>query len=243
MDALAGRRRWLAGTLVAAAGLATFGARPARSAVLAQARSVAGFDSVRWDAGGELAIEQTAREHLVVEAEPAVLALVRTEVRRGQLHIGIVAGRRVVSERPILFRLEVKTLAALDVGGAGNVRTGSLSTPVLALTLGGSNELRLASLRARSLDARLSGAGLLYIGGGHVERQRVVIAGACNYEASQLQSREAELAIDGGGIMRVAVAERLVARIGGSGQVLYRGRPQVERSITGAGEVRSDGGS
>jgi hypothetical protein len=118
-----------------------------------------------------------------------------------------------------------------------------LATPALALTLGGSHELQLQSLQARRLDARLDGAGSLHIGGGQVERQRVVIGGACLYDAPGLQSEHAELAIDGGGDMRVAVARRLVARIGGSGRVFYRGQPQVERSITGAGEVRRDDGS
>lgn len=238
----AARRRWLAKVLGAAAGLAALRAGAGRPALVVETRPVAGFDRVRWEAGGELTIEQTGREHLSIEAEPAVLALVVTEVRQGRLHIGFVPGRSVVSEQPIRFRLELKSLVALEVGGAGNVRTGPLSTPALALTLGGSNELRVQALHARSLDARLDGAGLLQIGGGQVDRQRVVIGGACNYQAAQLQSREAELTIDGGGEMRVAVAERLVARIGGSGQVLYRGRPRVERSITGAGEVRPDDG-
>lgn len=236
----AARRRRLAKALGAAAGLAAFGIGAARPALVVQTRPVAGFDALRWEGGGDLAIEQTGREHLSIEAEPAVQALLVAEVRQGRLHIGFAPGRRVVSEQPVRIRLEVKALNTIEVGGAGNLRAGTLTTPSLALVLGGSNELRLQALRARRLDARLDGAGLLEIGGGQVDLQRVVIGGACNYHAAALQSREAELVIDGGGEMQVAVAERLAVRIGGSGVVRYRGRPQVVQTITGAGEVRAE---
>ncbi len=241
----AGRRRWLAATVAGVAGLsarAAFGLR-ARAAVVREVRAVSGFDAVRWGGGGELILDQSGREHLSIEAEPAVLARVVTEVRERRLHIGFMPGRSVHSEQPIRWRLEIKTLSELDVGGAGNVRAGPLVVPALALTLGGSNELRLAALTARHLDARLDGAGLLQISGGQVEAQRVVIGGACDYDAPRLQSREAELVIDGSGQMLVAVAVRLVARIGGSGQVRYRGQPRVHSAVSGAGQVgRDDGG-
>ena len=230
------RRSWLADAMAALAGLVASSRGFAAQTTL-ESRAVSGFHSVLWDAAGELAIEQTNREHLSIEAEPAVLAKIVTEVRQGRLSISFAPGR-IETRQPIRFRLEVKTLAALESRGSGTLRIGPLSTASLSLRLGGSDELRLARLLAQSLDARLDGSGDVTIEGGQVDRQRVVIAGAANYNATRLASRLADVAIEGSGELRLAVSERLGATIAGSGDVLYVGRPRVTQTVTGAGDVR-----
>jgi hypothetical protein len=197
---------------------------------------VAGFDRVAFHAAGELEIEQTGRERLRIDAEPAVLAKVRTEVRDGTLTIDFAPGR-VVSEAPVRFRLEVRRLVALDAGGAGTLRIGPLATDALDLRLAGSNRLHLARLDARTLATTLDGAGEVAVEGGRVQRQRVQIGGASTYVAPGLASGEAEVRILGSGTVELAAQQRLAVQILGSGTVRYHGRPQVERAITGAGIV------
>jgi Putative auto-transporter adhesin, head GIN domain len=230
------RRLWLADAMATLAGLAASSPGSGAQTTL-ESRAVSGFHSVLWDAAGELAIEQSNREHLSIEAEPAVLAKIVTEVRQGRLSISFAPGR-IETRQPIRFRLEVKTLAALESRGSGTLRIGPLSTASLSLRLGGSDALRLARLLAQSLDARLDGSGDVTIEGGQVARQRVVIAGAANYNATRLASREADVAIDGSGELRLAVSERLGATIAGSGDVLFVGQPRVTQTVTGAGDVR-----
>jgi len=226
------RRRWLAAALGCAVG------RLAAAAPTAiEQRPVGDFDSVLWNAAGELHIEQAAREGLSIEAEPAVLAKIVTVVRQRRLSIGFAPGR-VESRWPIRFRLTVRSLAGLETRGSGAVHIGLLTTNELSLLLAGSESVLLARLQARRLEARLDGACDLAIEGGQVERQRIVIGGAANYRAARLGSREADIAIDGSGDVQVAVSERLVVRIAGSGEVVYTGTPQVAQSVTGAGTVR-----
>ena len=215
----------------------------ARQGVRAQARTqderaVSDFDSVLWEAAGELSIRQTNRERLVIDAEPAVIAKVVTEVDRRRLRIGFRPGT-VQSREPIRFFLEVKELVSMQTRSSGVVHVGPLSTNALTLHSAGSEQIELAQLHAQALDVRLDGAGEVAVDG-DVERQRVVIAGAANYRASGLASRHAEVAIDGSGDVRVAVAERLVIRIRGSGSVIYRGNPQVLPTVSGAGDIRRE---
>lgn len=237
------RRIMLCGLVAAATGLtagrraysATDSATTAATAV--EQRPVSGFDAVAWSANGELFVEQTQRERLSVEAEPAVLAKIVTEVRQGRLWIGFAPGR-VETRLPIRFRLEVKALRALDARGSGEIRIGALTTTELSLLLAGSDNLQLARLGARTLQARLDGSGELAIHGGAVDTQRVVLAGSGSYAALPLASRLAEVAIEGSGDIHVSASERLHATIAGSGDVTYRGRPQVVQSVSGAGSVR-----
>jgi hypothetical protein len=234
------RRVWLAGMAATAAGLAGWRVSHAESLAM-QVRPLAGVDSVLWEAAGELEIVQSRqRERLTIEAEPAVLSQVVAEVRERRLRIGFGAAR-VQTQQPIRFKLELKTLARLDTRGSGTVRVGPLAASDLSLRLAGSEELQFDELRARLLDVRLEGAGEVRIGAGEVDRQAVVIGGSGRYIAHGMASRHADLSIDGSGDLRVAVSERLLVRIAGSGEVVYRGNPQVVKTITGAGEVRREG--
>ncbi|HEX6708638.1 MAG TPA: head GIN domain-containing protein [Albitalea sp.] len=226
------RRTWLAFAL---GGAAWRGAGAA--ALAAEARPVGGIDSVIWDATGELLIAQSTRERLIVEAEPAVLARIVSEVRQNRLHLRFGPGN-IQTQHPIRFRLDVRALSLLETRGSGAVRIGPLATPALSLRLGGNDDLRLERLQAESVDTRMDGAGEVIIGAGRVDRQNVHIGGSGTYHAPGLDSRLTVAAIDGSGEIRVAASERLDARISGSGEVLYRGRPQVVRTVTGAGDVR-----
>ena len=230
------RRACLAGVLAACASL---GARRAGAAARAatEQRPISGVHSVRWEASGELSIEQTGREQLSIEAEPAVLAKIVTEVREGRLSIRFAPGR-VETREPIRFRLELKTLAALDAHGAGTLRLGPLDVPTLSLRLGGSDDLRLTRLTAHFLDARLDGSGDVTVDAGQVERQKILLRGSGRFDAPGLASREATAVIEGSGEIRLAVAERLDAAIAGSGDVLFVGQPRLVQNVTGAGEVR-----
>jgi len=205
-----------------------------------EVRELDAFDEVVWDAAGELLIEQSYREHLSIEAEPAVLAKIVADVKQRRLRIGLAPGS-IQTRHPIRFRLETRQLLAFETRGSGSVRIGALSTPTFLLVLKGSGDIQLARLSARSLEVRLAGAGNVGIDAGQVDSQRVAIDGSGNYAALRLASRHAEVSIGGSGEIRVAASERLTAGIAGSGVVLYRGQPQIARSISGAGLVRALG--
>lgn len=235
------RRHLLAGLSAAAFVPVTL---TARATALARSYdvSVAGFDAIDWNAVGELEIVQSGRERLVITAEPKVFERIVVGVRDRTLHIRFGPGP-VNTRQPLRFRIEVRSLSALVVDGAGDAHAGPLAVQALQLRLRGSVATRLTSLHASSLDARLEGSGPLHIGGGAVGRQRVVISGAADVTAPTLASREAEVSIEGSGDVQIAVAERLSARIDGSGDVAYRGSPQVKSEVAGAGRVhRADGG-
>lgn len=233
------RREWLGQAAAFATAAALTTGRPAWSATPAvQTRPVSGFDGVLLDAAGDLHIEQTQREHLSIEAEPAVLARIVTEVHQRRLRIGFSPGPPFQTRLPIRFRLELKSLVDFESRGSGDIHIGALTTPELTLRLHGSGDLRLVRLHAGKLSLQSDGSGAVEIGGGAVQTQRVVLRGSGNYDAPGLASREAEVAIRGSGEIRLAAAERLVAAITGSGDVAYLGQPRITQEIRGSGEIR-----
>lgn len=205
-----------------------------------ETRSVADFDQVVLDVAGELSIQQGPRETLTLEAEPAVLRKITTEVHGRRLLIGLVPGR-IETQQPIRMKLDVRTLRSFESRTAGTISIGPLSSDSLALVLAGSGSIRLDRLeKASSLDVRITGAGEVAIGGGKVMAQQLAVTGIGTYVAPKLDSERAKVAIDGDGNVQLAASSTLAVRIGGVGHVRYHGDPAVTRSIQGVGSIEKD---
>lgn len=234
------RRSFLTSALAAswAAVLAATLAGPARAAT--ETRSVANFDEVVFAVAGEFSIEQGPRETLTLEAEPAVLRKITTEIQGRRLLIGLAPGR-IETQQPIRMRLGVRTLRAFESRTAGAISIGPLRSDSLALVLAGGGSIRLDRLdSAQSLDVRITGAGEVAVGGGKVTAQKVAITGMGTYSAPRLGSERAEVAIDGNGDVHLAASTTLAVRISGVGNVRYRGDPAVTRAIRGIGSIEKD---
>lgn len=229
------RRELLHGVIAVAAGFIA-ARRSFAASTTVETRDVSGFDQVVWTGPGEMSIEQTNREHLTIEAEPAVLRKIVTEVRANRLWIGFAPGN-VATQLPIRFRLEVKSLNAFETRGSGDTRIGALKSNRLALLLAGSGDVRLDRLDSISLDVRIAGSGNVEVGGGRVDLQRIVVEGSGDVATPRLASREADAAIEGSGSITLAVDRRLAARIAGSGDIRYVGAPSISQRVTGSGSV------
>jgi Putative auto-transporter adhesin, head GIN domain len=221
-----------------AAVLAATLSEPARAAT--ETRSVADFDEVVFAVAGEVSIEQGPRETLSLEAEPAVLRKITTEIHDRRLLIGLAPGR-IETHQPIRMKLAVRSLRTFESRTAGAIIIGPLRSDTLSLMLAGGGSIRLDRLdNARNLDVRITGAGDVAIGGGKVVAQQLAITGMGSYSAPKLASERAEVAIDGNGEVQLAASTTLAVRIGGVGHVRYHGDPAVTRSIRGIGSIEKD---
>lgn len=221
-----------------AAVLAATLSEPAQAAT--ETRSVADFDEVVFAVAGEVSIEQGPRETLTLEAEPAVLRKITTEIQGRRLLIGLAPGR-IETQQPIRMKLGVRTLRGFESRTAGAISIGPLRGDALSLVLAGGGSIRLDRLEnARTLDVRITGAGDVAVGGGKVVAQQLAITGMGSYAAPKLASERAEVAIDGNGEVQLAASTTLAVRIGGVGHVRYHGDPEVTRSIRGIGSIEKD---
>ncbi len=228
-----GRRLWLlsAGSLLITAATASPAAQMAT-----ETRHVGGFDEVIFTAAGELDIVQSLREQLIIEAEPAILRKITSEVRGRQLVLGFAPGN-VVAREPIRLRLEMPTLSTLELQSSGNVHLGPFEVHSLSLRLAGSGDIRMDRLKVQNLVLRLPGSGTLSITQGQADLQRIEIDGAGTVDTAGMACRSADVSIAGSGDVRLAASEHLQASISGSGSVRFLGNPQLVRSISGAGTI------
>lgn len=205
-----------------------------------ESRPVSHFDRVVLRGIGDLTIEQTGKESLVVEAERRLLPIISTEVERGVLYLDLKAPR-VSTRHPIRYRLIVRTLNGIRAEGSGQISAGSLAADAMEIALAGSTTLHIKSLEARMLAARLDGSGSASVGQGAVSAQTIELSGSADYEAPKLASKRTSVLISGSGNASVAAADTLTARISGAGDIRYWGSPKVKAEVSGAGAVERGG--
>ena len=202
---------------------------------------VSNFDRIDFSTIGELTITQGDRESLTIEAESNVMSRITTSVRGGTLYIEMKSGIwNVVPTKPIKYDLTVKELTTLDLSGLGNVYAGAIDTDRLDLDVSGAGKVVIRSLTADMLKVDHTGLGKCELSG-QVRRQEVVLTGASEYDAADLESEKAEVVLTGLGKATVWATEILDIELTGAGSVSYYGNPRVTQNVTGLGKAKSLG--
>ncbi|MGH2772298.1 MAG: GIN domain-containing protein [Actinomycetota bacterium] len=185
-----------------------------------ETRPVSGISEVSIRGSATLMIDQTGTESLQVEAEDNLLEHLRSDVVGRRLELGLKPGVSIESTRPIIFRLTVARLAAVQGSGSGEIDIKALSGDSIEIGLSGSFDIKAA---------------------GSVTRQSLNISGSGDYSAEGLDSKEAQVQISGSGEAVVKVADKLDVSVRGSGSVRYSGSPRISRDIRGSGSVERAG--
>ena len=195
---------------------ASSGAAGESGSVTSESRDVDSFDEVELRGVGNLSINQTGSESLMVEAEESVLPKIKTEVVNDRLIIGPEPNTSIQTNQPINYTLTVKDLNALEVSGSGDVQAEDVSTDELTVTISGTADVKIS---------------------GEADSQEIDVSGTGDYQAEDLESKEVKVNVGGTGSAIVSVSDELNAKVSGAGSVEYVGDPTVQQDVSGTGEV------
>ena len=205
--------------------------------VATEHRDATGFSAVDLSGFGDVRIEQTGSESVVIEAEENLLPLLVAEVKGGRLKLGPKPHVNLRPTRPVVFTVTVSRLEGVNIAGSGDVRVGpKLQTPSLTAGISGSGTLSVDGLDAQRLECGISGSGTMRLAG-RADDVALHVSGAGSYHAAELQCRQASVSISGSGDATVNASRRLSAAVSGSGSIHYLGDPSVEAHVTGSGSV------
>jgi hypothetical protein len=209
-----------------------YGPRETRSV-----REVRGFDSVSFNTSGELIITQGDRETLEIVAKASDMANIVTEVRGGTLFIGRQGSGPAFSFTPPVFRLAMKSVAALETHSSGKITANDLRASSLRIQISSSGGISIDALDADSLDVQISSSGSCSVAG-RVERQDIRLSSSGNYLAGNLASRTAKVSVSSSGDATLRVSGSLEASVTSSGGVRYYGNPpRVQANVTSSGRL------
>lgn len=183
-----------------------------------QARSLPPFAGVDLAGGNNVVVRVGPRQSVIVHADSNLLRRVTTRVRAGSLVIGATPGN-LNAKAPMFVAVSVPSLDALTLQGAGNITVTGINSRSLTFELPGSGNIDATGTTTR-LDVTISGEGSAFLG--------------------QLVARDAKAALSGDGIIMLTATHSLNASIsgGGSGTILYSGRPpHLTTTVTGHGVI------
>jgi|GEM_PF-669370 len=233
-----------------------------------ETRDLPAFSAVQLGTNAQVIVRQGSPQRVVIEADPADLRRLQTEVVGNQLriHTEIISNQvgplklwekqtRLVGA--VVVYVTLPTVRGLAVGSSGRLRADTLSAAHLTLQVSSSGRLLVGQVQAGRVRAVLSSSGHLGIEQLRADTLVAAVsssgiltaAGTCGYSSVGISSsghlNTAELAVQvcqarvsSSGSCQVNVARTLDARLSSSGSVLVSGHPQITSHASGSGRVR-----
>ncbi|MCE7948406.1 MAG: DUF2807 domain-containing protein [Chloroflexi bacterium CFX4] len=198
-------------------------------------RAVRDFSELSLAGIGDVIITQGENESLSIETDSNILPNILTEVVNGKLIISIKAGFNPQPTK-LVYRLSVRSLTLIEMGGAGTISTEQFRADQLTLRMLGAGTFALNGLALEMLRVSMTGAGTVNLAGA-ATAQTIEISGAGTVNCEALEGKTGTVIISGQGNVSINVSDSLNVTISGIGDVTYSGSPSLTRSIRGMGSV------
>ncbi len=116
---------------------------------------------------------------------------------------------------------------SLSVAGSGDIKGDDVRCRKLAVSIAGSGDVRLEDAAAEEVSASIAGSGTLVLSG-NAESAEYEISGSGDVRAVNLAANRVSASIAGSGDIRCHAIDFLKARVAGSGDISYKGNPEVD---------------
>lgn len=203
--------------------------------IISEKRDVTTFNSISLDGSGNVFITQDTVQSLRIETDDNVMSILETDVNANTLEIDFRAHRQVNATKLNIY-ISMAALKMFSLNGSGDIKsTDTIKTNNLSLKIAGSGKITMCVLAA-SVISEISGSGDIAISG-KTDYESCKITGSGNINAFELYSRNAQIEIRGSGDCRITASEFLNAKIDGSSDIYYKGKPVITKDISGSGSI------
>lgn len=205
--------------------------------LIEKTRQVGDFDELGVSGSFDVFLVKGEEGKVIVNVEQNLEPYLVTEVQNGTLKVKWKKGTNVRTTKSTKVTVHFEDLSGVALSGSGDIISKDMiSTDEMDIAVAGSGDIRL-EIDAMESKAAISGSGDIELSGSSKSFEAAV-AGSGDIEAYDLKSDEAELKISGSGTIHANVANELVARVSGSGNIKYKGNPRIEDvKVSGSGNV------
>jgi hypothetical protein len=204
-------------------------------AVISEEREVPVFDQIHLKGSGKVILTRAAIHNVQIKTDDNIMPYIQTKVENGRLVIS--HERKNLRPTVLTIYISAANLEGVSIAGSGDI-TGNeeFNSDRFYADIAGSGDISVI-VSAEHLESNISGSGSIYLSGS-TNSYDATITGSGDVDAFELQATESSVVITGSGNCRVNVSDLLRAKITGSGDVLYKGHPEMSKSITGSGKVK-----
>jgi hypothetical protein len=204
-----------------------------------QSYNLSGFNAVAFGVPGTCHVQQGSRFKVEIDGDEDDLDRLEVEVKGNRLVISTKRGNWNWNSGKIEARITMPEIEGLSVSGSGELVTnGRLNVADLDMSVSGSGDLRV-ELDGSLIEASISGSGKIIAGGTATEID-LSISGSGKFDGEDLKAQKVKARISGSGNAKVYASEEVDATISGSGTVYYKGDPERKFSkASGSGKLRA----
>lgn len=204
--------------------------------LVTETRDAENFNGIDVALSGNVLVKAGSEFKVEVTVEESILPYLVTRVESDSLlHVYFSRNVKDVDGLEVVVTLPEMKLLRLS-GSAEVITQGIFDGNAIDLEVSGSGEIRTADMRYDNIGVQLSGSGKIDLNG-ETDELYGKISGSGQVDALGCPTREAGFQISGSGSAKVDVSEFLKARISGSGDIYYRGNPQIDSEISGSGKL------
>lgn len=203
-------------------------------------RSVGDYDAIAVAGWFDVNMVNGREGELSIKGEENLLEYIKTEVKNGKLTIKVKKGYNLQSAKRnngILVTVPVESVNSVSLSGSGDiVGKDVLKASEFSATMSGSGDISLA-IEADVLKTVISGSGDIELSG-KARDFDVRVSGSGDVEAFDLEADHVSANVSGSADIRVTARESIIARVSGSGDIMYKGNPEkVDSKASGSGDI------
>ncbi|MGQ7947623.1 head GIN domain-containing protein [Flavobacterium sp. WC2509] len=205
--------------------------------VVTEKRTTAGYDEINVSGFFDVVLVSGKEGEISIKAEENLLPYIKVEVKDNILKIYSEKNINVSTKQDLVLTVPFEQISSVSLSGSGDISSkNTIVSTNFKTKLSGSGDVTL-DVKTIDFEANLSGSGDLFLTG-KSENFTSKVTGSGDVDALNLATKKANLTVSGSGNMKVSCSDNLYARVSGSGDIEYKGNPQLkDTKVNGSGEI------
>lgn len=205
--------------------------------IVSEIRDLKGFNTIVSNLPTSVYITEGNEYEVNFEGQQNIIDLVETKLEDNRLTLEIKNGYTFSGNIHLVVKVNSPDIKGLINHGSGNISVmNQFQTRKLSVKNSGSGKIDIVGFSTRQLSIALTGSGDINIRNGVASKASVMMTGSGHLQASNLATKNMALQLTGSGEAKIGACDTLNARIAGSGNITYRGQPELTKHLTGSGK-------
>jgi hypothetical protein len=198
------------------------------------------YDKIKVVGSMDVHLERGSEGSVSVKTDSNLQEYVIVESKDNTLVIRTKENVNLKTRKGIHITVPFEAISGVSLVGSGDIDTkDTIKSDSFDVSVRGSGDIVLA-VESNNLDAKVNGSGDLTLSGSATNLE-VKVSGSGNFEGSSLNAENTQVYVSGSGDAEVTATKSIKARVNGSGDIEYSGKPaKSDTKVIGSGEITSN---
>ncbi len=189
----------------------------------------------------DIVITKGSNESLTITGKDSLLNDINIKTKGNYLDIDVPKKSYLNVNNKATISIVVKDLDSFEFAGTGDIIIKDFKGINFNLISSGLGNISFLNSNFDNLDIKITGKGTV-IAEGKVENLTATVDGLGTLNAFSLETKTADVKLNGLGSIEVNVLKKLTAKVNGVGKVRYLGNPTLEKTeLNGLGQIKKQG--